>query len=375
VVKAGDRSQVPGGCHDTPAEAGKHKAALDAAMEQEGEMSDTLAEVQAQMDARGLYGPYGDDEFADRDELRQARDARAKKYDIGVKAKSNLTPPRGYPAAEADYGDPVNLRYPADTAHAQPAVGYYNHEGQREAGGYSSEEWAVVGKRLATICSRNLRGDYEYADGKLTPKREQVEKAVTLKSKAQRLSRDLVALLGEKDLPAVLRKELEDVRGALRKTWAQLGAGEDEEPEEHGDREPFVHVVPFSLADAEKRVVYGIVLESDAIDTQGHTLTTEDVEAACHNFMARLQGGGGPFLDEHHARLVQSDEAALIESWIQKEPTVWKFAVDGEERETEIKVGSWCAAVKVADDDLWEQVQDGGIRGFSVVGRGVLTTL
>lgn len=329
-----------------------------------------LAEVQAEMEGRGLYGPFLDEEFASREELREQRAARAKRYGIGVKEKSNLTPPKGYPTDEAAYGDPVNLRYPADAAHTLPAVQYFNHEGQREKGGYSSEEWAIIGKRLVRLCSRHLRADYEYKDGHVTRKEEKVEKAATLKAQAQRLVRELNAVLAQRDLPAAVRKEAEDLRQALRKSWAQLAAdGEGEEPEEaeeHGEREPFVHEMPFSLKDAEKRIVYGVVLQPGVPDAQGHVMTAEEIERACHRFMERSQG-----LDAHHARLVQSDEAKVVESWVQREPAVWRFG----ERETEILPGSWCLGVRFYSDELWAEVESGEITGYSPKGWGVLTAL
>lgn len=107
---------------------------------------------------------------SEREKKRAARDARAKKYGIAAKEGGNLTPPKGYPTSDADYGDPVNYRYPADAAHAKPALGYFNHEGQREAGGYSSQEWGIIGKRLAKLVSKHLEATYEYRAGKLQKK-------------------------------------------------------------------------------------------------------------------------------------------------------------------------------------------------------------
>lgn len=48
--------------------------------------------------------------------------------------------------------------------------------------------------------------------------------AATLKSRAQGLLRDIVSLLKDKEVPDQLRKELEDVRDAMKKTWADLGS-------------------------------------------------------------------------------------------------------------------------------------------------------
>lgn len=109
---------------------------------------------------------------SEREKLRQAREARAKRYGIGVKEGGALTPPAGYPTSEADYGDPVNYRYPCDAGHARGALGYFNQDGQREDGGYSAEEWAIVGERLAKAISKHLEADYQYEAGKIRRKEE-----------------------------------------------------------------------------------------------------------------------------------------------------------------------------------------------------------
>ena len=49
-----------------------------------------------------------------------------------------------------------------------------------------------------------------------------LREAATLKGKAKRLLRDIQYLLDERTLPASIRKEVEDVRAALKKTWADL---------------------------------------------------------------------------------------------------------------------------------------------------------
>lgn len=51
---------------------------------------------------------------------------------------------------------------------------------------------------------------------------EPITEAATVKSLAQRLARDITLILAERTLPAALRKEIEDVRAALKRTWADL---------------------------------------------------------------------------------------------------------------------------------------------------------
>ena len=110
---------------------------------------------------------------ATREELRAAREARSRKFGIGVKKDSRLTPPQGYPTSVGQYGDPVNHRYPAESYdRARAALGYFNQRGQREKGGYTPAEWAVVGRRLARLIGRHLPAQYEYKNGRLNRKEE-----------------------------------------------------------------------------------------------------------------------------------------------------------------------------------------------------------
>jgi len=236
------------------------------------------------------------------------------------------------------------------------------------------QKWLVWGDGKGKPEFINV-GEYEM------PK-EPIEKAATIKAKAQRALRDMTPaaraindLLTDRELPAAVRKEADDVRiqieelrAVLKRTWADLRTEADGEkpPEESSDRAPFVHEVPFALTDAKQRIAYGVVLPPDQFDTQGHRMGAAEIEAACHKFMERSQA-----LDEHHARLVQSDEAKVVECWIQREPVEWRFG----ERVTDVVPDSWCIGVKFYSDDLWGQVERGEITGFSPRGWGVLTAV
>jgi hypothetical protein len=56
-------------------------------------------------------------------------------------------------------------------------------------------------------------------------------------------------------------------------------------------------------------------------------------------------------------------DAAPVESWIQREATT----LLGES----IKANSWVVGVKVFADHIWQKVQSGEYRSFSIGGRGV----
>lgn len=98
------------------------------------------------------------------DQLHKDAESRAKKYGISFKdGKGHLTPPKGKPTDASQYADPVNYAYPIDSGHIQAAVSYFNQDGQREDGGYTPEEWAMIGKRIASAA-----GDgYSFKGGKI----------------------------------------------------------------------------------------------------------------------------------------------------------------------------------------------------------------
>lgn len=112
----------------------------------------------------------------ERERLLMGREERAKRYGIRPQEGRPLTPPADYPDDPEEYGDPVNYAYPIDEEHIRPAVAYFNREDQRDAGGYSSEEWRIIGERIARAATRYLDAKYEYRSGKVV--RAEEEKAV-----------------------------------------------------------------------------------------------------------------------------------------------------------------------------------------------------
>jgi len=115
----------------------------------------------------------------EREKLHFEAEERAKKYGIAVKEGGHLTPPKGKPTDAEEYGDPTNYAYPIDEAHVKAAVGYFNHEDMREKGGYSEEEWAVIGKRIADAANKLVGEGHEFKDGAIetSEERKEAEKA------------------------------------------------------------------------------------------------------------------------------------------------------------------------------------------------------
>lgn len=120
--------------------------------------------------AKGMLAKADGEADTEREKLRAAAEVRAKKYGIGVKEGGSLTPPKGKPTDEAEYGDPVNYAYPFDAPRKRAAVSRFNDEANRTAGGYSEEEWAKIGQRIAEGV-----GGHEFRDGKVEPTEETKE--------------------------------------------------------------------------------------------------------------------------------------------------------------------------------------------------------
>lgn len=107
-------------------------------------------------------------------------------------------------------------------------------------------------------------------------------------------------------------------------------------------------------ADAEKRLVYGIVLEPDTEDTQGDIISAGEIEKAAHRFLVASRTVG----DSHR----KPAGAQVVESYIA--PVALTLG------EQAVKAGSWVMAVKIADEKIWNAVQEGEYTGFSIGGFG-----
>lgn len=110
--------------------------------------------------------------------------------------------------------------------------------------------------------------------------------------------------------------------------------------------------------DAEKRLVYGIVLEPDTVDSQGDVVPADEIERAAHNFMQRSR-----LIGLQHKRAAP---AVPVESYIVQSD----HEIGGER----VRKGTWVMVVKVLDEELWKQVKAGEITGFSIGGTGVRMT-
>lgn len=115
---------------------------------------------------------------------------------------------------------------------------------------------------------------------------------------------------------------------------------------------------PIFKRDAERRLVYSVIAESGMVDAQGDVMSAQTIEDMAHNFMMRFRR----FDERHNWKQV---EALPVESWVFKEDVTLFGQL--------IKAVSWVIGAKVFDDGIWQKVESGLYKGFSIGGKGVRT--
>jgi DNA adenine methylase len=104
----------------------------------------------------------------------------------------------------------------------------------------------------------------------------------------------------------------------------------------------------------DERYVLGVVLEPEVVDAQGDIYSAEEVRQAAHRFMEEF-GGLGLM---HRFRV--NDQVKVLESYL--------APVDLTLGGATVRKGTWLLAVRILSDELWEQVKDGQLTGFSIGG-------
>ena len=105
-------------------------------------------------------------------------------------------------------------------------------------------------------------------------------------------------------------------------------------------------------ADKLKQIVYGVFLWPDKADHDGDIIAAEDIEKVAHKFIIEYRD-----IDEMHKK--QTTEADIVESFI-----AWKDNLEYFGKM--LKQGAWAGAIHIQNADVWEKVEKGEYRGFSV---------
>ena len=154
-------------------------------------------------------------------------------------------------------------------------------------------------------------------------------------------------------------------------------ARKDNEP----DLQPVSREVIFKQHSIEKHLAYGEVYVPDEVDTHGDFMTADGIEELAHKFMLKVLNAK---IDVMHDN--KTGRAAVVESFIAPPAPDWSglresllgvgltedFA-DQAIREAKtahddthpFAPGAWVLGVKVFDEDLWAQIKNGEMTGFS----------
>lgn len=109
--------------------------------------------------------------------------------------------------------------------------------------------------------------------------------------------------------------------------------------------------------DDDKRIVKGVVYEPDVSDAHDDQMDEVEIEKAAHLFMEKQHTYN---IDKQHD--LEADKGYVVESYV--------APCDMVLGDQAIAKGSWIAAVKVTDDDTWDDIKKGEITGFSMWGVG-----
>lgn len=104
----------------------------------------------------------------------------------------------------------------------------------------------------------------------------------------------------------------------------------------------------------DERYVLGIVLEPEVVDAQGDIYSPEEIRQAAHRFMEEF-GGLGLM---HRFRV--NGQVKVLESYLAPAD----IAFD----DVRVRKGTWLLAVRILSDELWSQVKEGNLTGFSIGG-------
>lgn len=122
--------------------------------------------------------------------------------------------------------------------------------------------------------------------------------------------------------------------------------------------------VPLVKSDPVRRMAYGVVYAPESVDTDGHVMGADDIEAAMLAFMAKGRVGS---VDTDHDE--QTGGAFVAECWLVK------GTPSGETCDAlfpDEPPGTWCIGVKVEDDVTWDRVAKGELAGLSLAGVAVV---
>ena len=104
--------------------------------------------------------------------------------------------------------------------------------------------------------------------------------------------------------------------------------------------------------DEQKQIAFAEVYVPGVLDSQGEYMVGEEIEKMAHEF---LREGNVTAVDTEHD--LKENGSYVVESFIARKG------------DPDFIEGAWVVAVKIPDPEIWQQVMEGNINGFSMYGR------
>jgi len=108
----------------------------------------------------------------------------------------------------------------------------------------------------------------------------------------------------------------------------------------------------------KKQIVGGIVYEPDEVDTQGDYTDIAEIEKAMHRFMEKYATNTNRIRINHKGKKYFFP---VLECFQPESDTV--------KGDQPLKKGSWWIQIKILNKEIWKQIEDGTLTGFSMGGR------
>jgi len=131
-----------------------------------------------------------------------------------------------------------------------------------------------------------------------------------------------------------------------------------EEMEDNKPCEKAVAKFKIVKVDKKKQIVGGIVYEPDEVDTQGDYTDTAEIEKAMFRFMEKYATNAKRIRIDHKGKKYFFP---ILECFQPESDTV-----KGDQL---LKKGSWWILIKILNKEIWKQIEDGTLTGFSMGGR------
>lgn len=211
----------------------------------------------------------------------------------------------------------------------------YSHDGKNKLGCHKTKQEAL--RQLAAVEMNKEGGTYVKPEGDKFCAYKDGEKIGTFDTKAEAEA----ALKGGK------KDEKPESENPFAKSKFVLGETKDGMTGWNID-------FPILKYNEDEQIVAGVVYEPDTEDAQGDFANAGEIRKAAYRYMAE----SGRFKVMHKSG---TDGVRLLENYIA--PVTFKMG------NQMIRKGSWVMVLKVLDADLWKQVKDGKITGFSMGGR------